>query len=233
MSARLPGPRAIFTALVLRLPLRADRARRGELVQRRPAAARAGAASRCDWYSEAFDDERRAAATSGRASRSPIASTAISLVARRHRPRSGRAAPRGAGARVVRRDDLLADHPARGRARARPVPAVRAGSTSGWESWTIVIGHVVFNSAYATIIIQARFATLTGTLEEAAADLGATPLARVPARDAAAAACRRSSSPGLLVFTFSFDNVITSQFLGGDRAQTLPVLVLGLIRLSA
>ena len=39
----------------------------------------------------------------------------------------------------------------------------------------IVIGHVVFNSAYATIIIQARLATLTDTLEEAAADLGATP----------------------------------------------------------
>ena len=40
---------------------------------------------------------------------------------------------------------------------------------------TVVIGHVVFNSAYATIVLQARFATMTPDLEEAAADLGATP----------------------------------------------------------
>ena len=36
---------------------------------------------------------------------------------------------------------------------------------------------------------------------------------------------------GLLCFTFSFDDVVTSLFLGGPNAQTLPVLLLGLIRL--
>jgi spermidine/putrescine transport system permease protein len=35
---------------------------------------------------------------------------------------------------------------------------------------------------------------------------------------------------GLLVFTFSFDNVVMSQFLGGADAETLPVLVMGMIR---
>jgi ABC-type spermidine/putrescine transport system permease subunit II len=94
--------------------------------------------------------------------------------------------------------------------------------------WTVVIGHVVFNSAYATIVIQARMATLSTTLEEAAADLGATPWR----------AFRRVTLPllrpaivvaALLSFTFSFDNVITSAFLGGDQA-TLPVLVFGLMR---
>jgi ABC-type spermidine/putrescine transport system permease subunit II len=38
---------------------------------------------------------------------------------------------------------------------------------------TIVVGHVVFNSAYATLIIQARLATMNDVLEEAAFDLGA------------------------------------------------------------
>jgi ABC-type spermidine/putrescine transport system permease subunit II len=98
----------------------------------------------------------------------------------------------------------------------------------GLGMWTVVVGHVVFNSAYATIVIQARIATLSGTLEEAAADLGATPWR----------AFRRVTLPllrpaivvaGLLVFTFSFDNVITSAFLAGDQA-TLPVLVFGLMR---
>ena len=35
----------------------------------------------------------------------------------------------------------------------------------------------------------------------------------------------------LLVFSFSFDDVVTSLFLGGTNAETLPVLLLGLIRL--
>ena len=39
----------------------------------------------------------------------------------------------------------------------------------------IVIGHTVWNSAYAAIIMQARMAGLDPALEEAAADLGATP----------------------------------------------------------
>jgi ABC-type spermidine/putrescine transport system permease subunit II len=94
--------------------------------------------------------------------------------------------------------------------------------------WTIAAGHVVFNSAYATIIIQARVATLNTTLEEAAADLGAVPWR----------AFRRVTVPllrpaiivaGLLIFTFSFDDVVTSAFLSGD-AVTLPVLIFGLMR---
>lgn len=94
---------------------------------------------------------------------------------------------------------------------------------------TIVIGHVVFNSAYATIVLQARFATLSPELEEAAADLGATPWRTF----------RRVTLPGilpalivasLLVFTFSLDAVVSSLFLGGTSTQTLPVLLLGMIR---
>ena len=36
---------------------------------------------------------------------------------------------------------------------------------------------------------------------------------------------------GLLIFSFSFDDVVTSLFLGGTEAETLPVLLLGMIRL--
>ena len=35
----------------------------------------------------------------------------------------------------------------------------------------------------------------------------------------------------LLTLSFSFDDVVTSLFLGGSNAETLPVLLLGLIRL--
>ncbi len=95
---------------------------------------------------------------------------------------------------------------------------------------TIVIGHVVFNSAYATIVIQSRLATLTDTLEQAAADLGATPW-RVFRRVTLPLILPAVLVAGLLVFSFSFDDVVTSLFLGGSEVETLPVLLLGLIRL--
>lgn len=93
----------------------------------------------------------------------------------------------------------------------------------------VILGHVVFLSAYATVIVQARVATMGTTLEAAASDLGATPWR----------AFRRVTLPqlapavivaGLLCFTFSLDDVITSQFLSGGNVETLPVLLLGLIR---
>jgi len=88
---------------------------------------------------------------------------------------------------------------------------------------TVIIGHAVFNSAYATIVIQARLATLGGTLEDAAADLGASPR-RVFRRVTLPLLMPAVLVAGLLAFTFSFDNVITSAFLAGDNA-TLPVAI--------
>jgi ABC-type spermidine/putrescine transport system permease subunit II len=98
----------------------------------------------------------------------------------------------------------------------------------GFGLATVVVGHVVFNSAFATVIIQARLASLTSTLEEAAADLGARPY-RVFQRVTLPLLMPAILVAGLLAFTFSFDNVITSSFLAGDTAP-LPVRILGLIR---
>jgi ABC-type spermidine/putrescine transport system permease subunit II len=94
----------------------------------------------------------------------------------------------------------------------------------------IVLGHVVFNSAYATIIVQARFATMSETLEEAAADLGANRW-RVFRRITLPLLMPAIVVAALLITTFSFDDIIVSQFLGGTSAETLPVLVLGKIHL--
>jgi ABC-type spermidine/putrescine transport system permease subunit II len=96
--------------------------------------------------------------------------------------------------------------------------------------WTIVVGHVVFNSAYATVIIQARLATLSVTLEEAAADLGAKPR-RVFQRVTVPLLMPGILVAMLLTLTFSFDDVVSSLFLGGTNTETLPVLMLGMVRL--
>ena len=92
----------------------------------------------------------------------------------------------------------------------------------------IIAGHVVFTSAYATIVIQARVATLSGSLEEAAADLGAVPW-RAFYRVTLPLLRPAIIVAGLLVFTFSMDDVVTSAFLSGDTV-TLPVLIFGLMR---
>ena len=81
--------------------------------------------------------------------------------------------------------------------------------------WTIVFGHVVFNSAYATMIIQARLASLSSTLEEAAADLGANRW-RVFRRVTFPLLLPAVLVAALLASAFSFDDVIVSQFLGGS-----------------
>jgi spermidine/putrescine transport system permease protein len=88
----------------------------------------------------------------------------------------------------------------------------------------------VFNSAYATIIIQARLASLSGSMEEAAADLGANRW-RVFKRVTFPLLLPAVLVAALLMIAFSFDDVIVSQFLGGDNAEPVSVLLLGMIHL--
>lgn len=95
----------------------------------------------------------------------------------------------------------------------------------------IIAGHVVFCSAYVTLLAQARLTTMVPDAEDAAADLGASPL-RVFWRVTLPFLTPALLVSALLVMTFSFDDVVTSQFLGGSNAETLPVLLLGKIRLA-
>jgi ABC-type spermidine/putrescine transport system permease subunit II len=93
----------------------------------------------------------------------------------------------------------------------------------------IVIGHSVWNSAYATVIIQARLIDLDPALEEAAADLGATPW-RAFRRVTLMTLLPAIVAAGLLAFTFSFDDVVTSFFLQGTSSSPLPIVIFGMIR---
>jgi ABC-type spermidine/putrescine transport system permease subunit II len=99
----------------------------------------------------------------------------------------------------------------------------------GWSFARLVIGHSIFNSAVVTLIVRARLQGLDESLEEAAADLGATP----------ARAFRQITLPlmlpavlagGLLSFTFSLDDVIISSFVSTAGSTTLPVYVFSALR---
>ncbi len=93
----------------------------------------------------------------------------------------------------------------------------------------VVIGHTVWNSAYATLILQARVIGLDPALEDAAADLGATPV-RTFWRVTVPALLPAIVAAGLLTFTFSFDDVVTSFYLAGSQIAPLPVVLLSMIR---
>ncbi|UMP06922.1 ABC transporter permease [Amycolatopsis sp. EV170708-02-1] len=95
----------------------------------------------------------------------------------------------------------------------------------------IVIGQAVFCSAYATVLIQARLSTMGTELEDAAADLGAPP-GRILRGVTLPVLAPSVLAAGLMVLTFSLDDVVVAQFLGGTEAETLPVLLLGKIRLT-
>ena len=93
----------------------------------------------------------------------------------------------------------------------------------------IIIGHTVWNSAYATVIVQARMMGIDPSLEEAAADLGATPW-RVFRRVTLATLMPGIVAAALIAFTFSFDDVVTSYFLAGAAQAPLPIVLFGMIR---
>jgi len=92
----------------------------------------------------------------------------------------------------------------------------------------IVIGHTVWNSAYAAIIVQARMAGLDPALEEAAADLGASPWK----------AFRKVTLPQVLpillgaaalAFMVSLDEFVVTFFVSGNET-TLPLFIFSRLR---
>ena len=109
----------------------------------------------------------------------------------------------------------------------RPGEELRSG-VPGLGRGTILLGQVVFNASLATLIIRARFVGMGDTLEEAAYDLGSSPLSTfrqvtlprlMPAIVAAA----------LLSFTFSFDDYVLPAFTNGTT-NTWPIVLYSAVR---
>jgi ABC-type spermidine/putrescine transport system permease subunit II len=94
---------------------------------------------------------------------------------------------------------------------------------------TMVVSHAVYNTSIVALIVSARLAGMDHTLEEASADLGATPLGtfwRVTLPQLYPAVL----AGALLAFTFSFDDFILSFFLSGVGSTTLPLNLFSRLR---
>ena len=96
---------------------------------------------------------------------------------------------------------------------------------------TLIVAHTTFCFPFVLVGVQARLQGLDPSLEEAAQDLGATPLKAfwlvivpylMPAIVAGA----------LMAFTLSFDEYIVTVFTSGAESQTLPLKVYGMVRVG-
>jgi ABC-type spermidine/putrescine transport system permease subunit II len=85
----------------------------------------------------------------------------------------------------------------------------------------------VFSSAVVTLIVRARVAGLEEHLEEAAADLFATP-PRAFFQITLPLVMPAILAGGLLAFTLSLDNVVATSFVSTGGTTTFPNYVFGL-----
>jgi putrescine transport system permease protein len=112
---------------------------------------------------------------------------------------------------------------------------VEMGQWLGWPAGrgivTIWIGHVMLCMSYVAIIVQSRVRDLHPALEEAALDLGATPL-RVFFSVTLPLISQALIAGWLLSFTLSIDDLVLSAFLSGPGSTTLPLVVFSRVRLG-
>jgi ABC-type spermidine/putrescine transport system permease subunit II len=93
----------------------------------------------------------------------------------------------------------------------------------------IAIAHIAFSISYVAIIVRARAVSLDPRMEEAARDLGATPVnaflhVTLPLLAPAVAA------GALIAFALSFDDLIITSFNAGVGSSTLPLYIYSRIR---
>jgi ABC-type spermidine/putrescine transport system permease subunit II len=94
--------------------------------------------------------------------------------------------------------------------------------------WAVILGQSVWAVAIFIVIAGARRAGFDRRLEDAARDLGASPF-RVLRTLVIPDLLPGIVAGALIVFTFSFDDVVTPVFLSGSETPTLPVTILARI----
>jgi len=105
------------------------------------------------------------------------------------------------------------------------------GWPAGRGMMTIIIAHSTFCMAYVTVVVQSRLSDLDLSLEEAAMDLGATPV-RVFFDITLPIIAPALVSGWLLGFTLSLDDLVIASFVSGPGSSTLPMVIFSKVRLG-
>ncbi len=96
---------------------------------------------------------------------------------------------------------------------------------------TIVLAHTTFSMCYVSVVVSSRLVTFDQSLEEAALDLGCSPIEafRLVTLPIIAPAV---ISGWLLAFTLSLDDLVIASFTSGPSATTLPIKIYSAVRLG-
>ncbi|MBY0560574.1 ABC transporter permease [Hyphomicrobium sp.] len=97
--------------------------------------------------------------------------------------------------------------------------------------WTITMAHITFTMCYAAVVVQARLQDFDKSVEEAAMDLGATPI-NTFFQVTLPIIAPSVISAWLLSFTLSLDDLVISSFATGPGATTLPMKIYSQVRLG-
>jgi putrescine transport system permease protein len=97
--------------------------------------------------------------------------------------------------------------------------------------FTIILAHTTFSMCYVSVVVSSRLVSFDKSLEEAALDLGCTPLEsfRLVTLPIIAPAV---ISGWLLAFTLSLDDLVIASFTAGPSATTLPIKIFSAVRLG-
>jgi putrescine transport system permease protein len=97
--------------------------------------------------------------------------------------------------------------------------------------WTVSLAHTTFTMCFVTVVVQSRLFTFDRRLEEAAQDLGASPLATF--RQVTLPLIAPAVAAGwCLAFTLSLDDLVIASFTSGPGATTLPMRIYSQVRLG-
>jgi putrescine transport system permease protein len=97
--------------------------------------------------------------------------------------------------------------------------------------WTVAIAHTTMAMCFVTVIVQARLVDFDMNLEEAAMDLGASPLETF--RAVTLSLILPAIAAGwMLAFALSLDDLVIASFTTGPGATTLPIRIYSEVRLG-
>jgi putrescine transport system permease protein len=85
--------------------------------------------------------------------------------------------------------------------------------------------------AYVTVVVQSRLSDMDLSIEEAAMDLGASPV-RVFFDITLPIIAPALVSGWLLAFTLSLDDLVIASFVSGPGSSTLPMVIFSKVRLG-
>jgi len=97
--------------------------------------------------------------------------------------------------------------------------------------WTVAVAHSTMAMCFVTVIVQSRLVDFDRSLEEAAMDLGASPL-RTFLAVTLPLILPAIAAGWMLAFALSLDDLVIASFTTGPGATTLPIRIYSEVRLG-